>query len=77
MSLFLDDVKFEELPEAPPVAKENLNAVCRSDVFEHIGETIIMVTWILFIIGLRVSVTAEFNRRMQTGTLSVGGKVVF
>lgn len=75
--LHLDDVEATELPLAPPITKANLPPVCRSDVHEFIGETITRLTWTLFLSGVRASFTAEFNKRMQTGTISVDGKIVF
>ena len=57
--------------------KSNLEPVCRSDVLKYIGETITRTTWLFFFFGLRVPFTAEYNRRMQTGSLTVAGKVVF
>ena len=65
-----------ELAPAPPIKRENLPPVCRSEVLEHIGETITRVDWLLFLKGLRTPFSAEFNRRMQTCTLSITGKIV-
>ena len=75
--LYLDDVLATELPPAPPITKENLPPVCRSDVHEFCGETVTRLTWILFLFGVCTPFTAEFNKRMQTGTYSVDGKIVF
>ena len=75
--LHLDDELATELPEAPPITKDNLPPVCRSEVLEFIGETITRVTWTLFLSGVKVLFTAEHNRRMQTGSLLVSGKIVF
>ena len=35
------------------------------------------LTWTLFLFGVCTPFTAEFNKRMQTGTFSVSGKIVF
>lgn len=66
-----------ELPPAPPITKDNLPPVCRSEPYEYMGETITRLTWTLFLFGVCTPFTAEFNRRSQTGTFSVGGKTVF
>ena len=62
--LHLGDILATELPPAPPIKKENLPPVCRSDVLEFMGETVARLTWILFLFGVRFTFTAEFNRRM-------------
>ena len=51
--------------------------MCRSEVHEFIGETITRLTWTLFLFGICTPFTAEFNKRMQTGSFSVSGKIVF
>ena len=75
--MYFDDVLATELPLAPLIKKENLAPVCRSEILEHLGETITRITWLLFLFGVRVSFTAEYNRRMKTGLLQVAGKTVF
>ena len=35
------------------------------------------MTWTLFLTGVKVPITADFNRRMQTGSLMISGKIVF
>ena len=75
--LHLDDVLATELPQAPPITKTNLPPVCRSDVHEFIGETVTRITWILFLSGIRFPFTAEFNKRMQTGSFKIDGKIEF
>ena len=35
------------------------------------------LTWTLFLFGVCTPFTAEFNRRMQTGTYAVDGKIVY
>ena len=50
--------------------------MCRSEVLEFIGETITRVTWLIFLYGVNVPFTAEFNRRSQTATFEVAGKLV-
>lgn len=44
---------------------------------EFIGETVTRLTWTLFFSGVRKPFTAEYNRRMRTGTFSVDGKIEF
>lgn len=75
--LHFDDILVDDLPPAPPITKANLPSVCRSDVHEFIGETLTRITWTLFLYGVCTPFTAEFNRRMQTGTFSVAGKIEF
>ena len=75
--LHLDDIDATELPSAPVITKDNLPPVCRSEVHEFIGETVTHLTWTLFLFGVRIPFTAEFNKRMQTGTYAVGGNIVF
>ena len=72
----IEDVLATDLPQAPPIKKENLDPVCRSEVLEYIGETITRVDWLLFLRGLRITFTAEHNRRTQTCTIYVAGKIV-
>ena len=74
--LLIGKVPATELTRAPPITKENLASVCRSDVFEHLSETRTLVTWPLFIHGHKEVVSAEFNKRTQTGTVSVAGKLI-
>ena len=72
----MDDVLASELPLAPPIKKENLDPVCRSEVLEHIGETITRVDWLVFLRGVSTTFAAEHNKRTQTCTISVAGKMV-
>ena len=74
-SLTIEDVPATDLPPAPPIKKENLDQVCRSEVLEHIGETITRVDWPLFLRGVRTTFAAEHNKRTQTCTISVAGKI--
>ena len=76
-TLFLDDIDATKLPSAPPLGKDNIDPVCRSEVIEFNGETITRKTWLLFIKGLRVPFEAEFNRRMKTGAMLVNGKSIY
>ena len=75
--LHINDVLATELPPAPAITKDNLPPVCRSEVYEFIGETVTRLTWTLFLFGVCAPFTAEFNKRMQTGTFQVAGKTVF
>ena len=75
--LHLDDILVTELPPAHAMTKKNIPPVCRSEVHEFIGETVTRLTWTLFLFGVCTPFTAEFNKRMQTGTYSVAGKIVF
>ena len=74
--LTIKDVLATKLPLAPPIKKENLAPVCRSEVLEYIGEIITRVDWLLFVRGLRTTFSAEHNKRTQTCTISVAGKMV-
>ena len=74
--LYIDDVLVSELPAAPAITKDHVPPVCRSDVHEFIGETVTRLTWTLFLFGVCTPFTAEFNRRMQTGTFRVDGKII-
>ena len=47
-TLEINDVPVSELPEAPPITKENVPEVCRSDYTEFPGESRIRKTWNLF-----------------------------
>ena len=59
-----------------PKKMENLDPVCRSEVLEYIGETITRVDWLLFLRGLRITFSAEHNKRTHTCTIYVAGKIV-
>ena len=74
--LTIEEVLASELRQAPPIKKESLDPVCRSEVLEYIGETITRVNWLLFVRGLRTTFAAEHNKRTQTCTISVVGKIV-
>ena len=74
--LTIEDVLATDLALAPPIEKENLDPVCRSEVLEYNGETITRVDWLLFVRGLRTTFSAEHNKRTQTCTISVAGKMV-
>jgi len=74
--LTIEEVLANEMPPAPAIKRENLDPVCRSEVLEYEGETLTRVDWLLFLIGLPTTFTAEYNRRTQTCTISVAGKMV-
>ena len=61
--LKIDGVDYEDLPKAPPITKEDIPAVCRSETIEHIGETVTRVTFQLFNDGVLTPWTAEHNKR--------------
>ena len=64
-SLHINDVLVTELPEAPPITKENIPEVCRSEITKWAGESRTRKTWMLFIRGEREVITIEHEKRTQ------------
>ena len=75
--LTIEDVLASDLSKATPITMENIPDVCRSDVLAFKGKTITRVSWILFLKGSRISLTAVYNERLQTGILYQDGKILF
>ena len=74
--LHVDDVLVTELPKAPPMKKENLPEVCRSEITEYLGESKTRKSWILILRGVANVFAIEHDKRTQMCTLWVAGKLV-
>ena len=62
-----------ELGKALPIQKENLPAVCRSTVMEHISENLIRVTFYLFVESECTSIECEYRRQISTISIFLNG----
>ena len=73
--LWIDDTLVTELPPAPPLAKDDIPVVCKSENFEMKGEVISRVTYNVFVEGILSSIVAEHNRRSLCTMIEVNGKI--
>lgn len=73
--LWIDDIFPEDLPDAPPVKKEDIPTVCQSENFEYFGEVTTRITFNVFLEGILCPIVAEHNRRSLYTFLEVDGKV--
>ena len=74
--LHVDDVLVTELPKAPPIKKENLPKVCRSEITEFLGESKTRKSWLLFLQGTPNVFAIEHDKRTQMCSLWVAGKLL-
>ena len=74
--LYVDDIKMTDLPQAPPIAKENIPVVCQSENFVFNGEVTTRITFNVFVKGSLSQIVAEHNRRSLCTTIEADGKII-
>ena len=74
--LWIEDVSAYDLPEAPPIAKENIPIVCQSENLVFKGEVTTRITYNVFIKGVLSHIVAEHNRRSLCTIVEVNGKIM-
>ena len=75
-TLQVNDTIAKDLPNAPPIKKENIATVCQSDNLVLDSEVIKRTTFTMFIDGLMDQFIADHNSRSMTTQYIVNDKII-